>query len=596
MVTTAARAAEAVALTTGGSENEILNGTTDWVYWEEIWSRDATGYWWSPDGSRIAYYQFDESPVETYPLVDFTTVPYPTVREQKYPKAGTANPRVRIGVLPVGGGDAGGETVWLDTGDDPAAYLARVFWRPDGERVAVERLNRDQTVLDLLLCDPADGTCSTLLTETWPTWVNLADDFAWLDDGRFVWGSERSGWRHLYLYAADGTLLHPLTAGDWAVTSLDAVDEAHGRVVFTFSPPGPLGAKDRRVATVPLAGGAMTVLTDSEGWHSAVASKASGRWVHSWSDADTPPRVEVRDAAGAVLAPLPVREPSFDPATLPHHRFFTIAGPDGAALPAMMLQPADLGGDPGSSDPAAAGHPALMYHYGGPASQVVADRWGGSGGLWQAMMAQRGYAVLVVDNVASNYFGKRGEDRQHKRFGPLNLAAQQAGVEYLKSLGWVDGARIGLYGWSGGGANTLYCLLNSPGTWAAGMAGAPVTDWRLYDSIWTERYLETPEDNPEGYAASSAITYADQLADRLLIVHGTGDDNVHPQNTIALAAKLVQAGKPFEDAIYPRQKHGFRPPSMRHFYERMTRYFDDALIGCGNAGRAAAGETAAGAP
>jgi dipeptidyl-peptidase-4 len=216
---------------------------------------------------------------------------------------------------------------------------------------------------------------------------------------------------------------------------------------------------------------------------------------------------------------------------------------------------------------------------------VVADRWGGSGGLWQAMMAQRGYAVLVVDNVASNYFGKRGEDRQHKRFGPLNLAAQQAGVEYLKSLGWVDGARIGLYGWSGGGANTLYCLLNSPGTWAAGMAGAPVTDWRLYDTIWTERYLETPEDNPEGYAASSAITYADQLADRLLIVHGTGDDNVHPQNTIALAAKLVQAGKPFEDAIYPRQKHGFRPPSMRHFYERMTRYFDDALMGCAAPGR-----------
>ena len=326
---------------------------------------------------------------------------------------------------------------------------------------------------------------------------------------------------------------------------------------------------------VPLAGGAPTAMTEGEGWHGAVVSDASGNWVHSWSDADTPPRLELRGADGAEIGTLPRRAPGYDAAALPHHRFFTIDGPDGAKLPAQMIEPAGLG-----DHPAPAGHPALMYHYGGPASQVVANRWGGSGGLWQARMAQRGYAVLQLDNPASTYFGKRGEDRLHKRFGPINLAAQQAGVEYLKSLGWVDGSRIGLYGWSGGGANTLYCLLNSPGTWAAGVAGAPVTDWRLYDTIWTERYLETPETNPDGYAASSAITYADQLADRLLIVHGTADDNVHPQNTIAMAAKLVAAGKPYEDAIYPRQKHGFRPASSRHFYERMARFFDAALIGC----------------
>lgn len=564
------RPGEARALTTGGEEDVLLNGVTDWVYWEEIWGRDSTGFWWSPDGSRLAYYQFDEAPVASYPLVDFTKVPYPEVTMQKYPKAGTDNPRVRVGVVPAGGGG----TVWLDTGDDPAAYLARVHWRPDGERVAVERLNREQTQLDVLLCDPADGACTTLLTETWPTWVNLGDELAWLDDGRFVWGSERTGWRHLYLYAADGTLLRPLTAGEWAVTSLDAVlevaeDPGGGRVVFTSFPPGELGAKDRRVAAVSLAGGEPVPWTEGEGWHGATVAETSGRWVHDWSTVDTPPRVVVREVDGTEIAPLPLREPSFDTAALPRHRFFTLDGPDGAKLPAMILEPAVGVGD-------GERHPALMYHYGGPASQVVANRWGGRL-LWHKLMAQRGFAVLAVDNVASTYFGKRGEDRQHRRFGPLNLAAQQAGVEYLKGLGWVDGSRIGLWGWSGGGTNTLYCLFHSPGTWAAGMAGAPVTDWHLYDTIWTERYLDHPQDNAEGYRDSSPITRADQLADRLLVVHGTGDDNVHPQNTLALAAKLVKAGKPFEDAVYPRQKHGFRGAAEKHFYTRMTRFFEEAL-------------------
>ncbi len=564
------------ALTSDGAENEILEGTTDWVYWEEIWSRDATGYWWSPDSRRIAYYRFEEEPVGVYPLVDYTKVPYPELTWQKYPKAGTDNPRVRVGVMDV----ASGATTWMDTGDDPTAYLARVDWRPDGRRLAIQRLDREQDRLDLLSCDPAAGACAPLLTETWPTWVNLGDDFAWLADGRFVWGSERTGWRHLYLYAADGRLIAPLTTGEWAVTSLDAVDEARGRVVFTSFGPGPLGAARRRVATVPLppAGGSgapeveaqMSVLTPEEGWNTATASAESGWWVHTWSDAATPPRLAVRDADGGEIARLPTRAPAFDPAALPRFRFFTLPGPDGTPLPARMLEPE------GTRPPG--GWPAIMYHYGGPGSQVVVDRWDGNGrDLWHKRMAQRGFAVLSLDNGASIYFGKRGEDRQYRRFGPLNLAAQKAGVAYLAGLGTVDTSRIGLWGWSGGGANTLYCLFNSPGTWRAGVAGAPVTDWRLYDTIWTERYLDAPESNPEGYRDSSAITRAGDLADRLLVVHGTADDNVHPQNTIALAAKLVKAGIPYDDAIYPRQKHGFRRVSSRHFYERMARWFEAAL-------------------
>jgi len=561
------------ALTADGVENEVLNGTTDWVYWEEIWGRDATGFWWSPDGSRIAYYRFEEEPVGVYPLVDFTAVPYPEVTWQKYPKAGTDNPRVSVGVLEIAADDPQAGTVWLDTGDDPTAYLAWVDWRPDGERVAVQRLNRDQTRLDLLSCDPGTGACELLLQETWPTWVNLGDDFRWLPDGRFLWGSERTGWRHLYLHAADGSLVRPLTSGAWSVTSLDGVDAERGRAVFTAYAPGPLGAKDRRVAAVSIdiaaAVGSAVDLTEGEGWHEATVAPAGGRWVHDWSDSETPPRLVVREADGREVAALPTVAPSFDPAALPHWRYFTIDGPDGAALPARELAASGL--------PTGESGPALMYHYGGPGSQVVANRWGGDRGLWHKLMAQRGFTVLSVDNVASAFFGKRGEDRQHRRFGPLNLAAQRAGAAWLAATGRVDPARIGLWGWSGGGTNTLYCLFHSPGTWAAGTAGAPVTDWRLYDTIWTERYLDHPESNPGGYAASSPITHAAALADRLLLVHGTADDNVHPQNTIALTAKLVAAGKPFDEVIHPRQKHGFRGTDERHFYERMTRFFEDAL-------------------
>jgi dipeptidyl-peptidase-4 len=230
-------------------------------------------------------------------------------------------------------------------------------------------------------------------------------------------------------------------------------------------------------------------------------------------------------------------------------------------------------------------YPAIMYHYGGPASQVVADRWSWrERALWHVMMAQRGYVILMVDNRASNYFGKHGHDRAHRRFGPENLAAQRAGVAYLGSLGYVDVARVGIWGGSGGGYHTLYALLNSPGTWRAGVAFAPVTDFRFYDTIWTERYLDHPADNPDGYRDSAPTTYAANLADHLLIVHGTADDNVHPQNTLVMAHELIAAGKQFEMSIHPRQKHGFRGADSRHFYERMTAFFDRHLAAGGGTG------------
>jgi dipeptidyl-peptidase-4 len=562
--------AQKTRLTKDGVPNLVLNGQTDWVYWEELWDRDSTGHWWSPTGDHIAFYRFDDSNVGIYPLIPFADddtaeglpASYPEARMQRYPKAGTTNPSVSVGVLEL----ASGKTTWLDTATGEEAYLARVDWLPDGERVAVQRLNRDQDKLEVLSCAVSDGSCATLLTETANTWINVTSDLRFLADGRFLWTSEKSGWRSLTLHAADGSVERDLAVEGWAVDHLNELVESRNAVIWTGYPTGKLGARHRVAVRQSLTDGSIETLTDSNRWSSTTASPASGRMAVVSSTANNPATAELMDLSGSKLGNLFASPPVYDASILPQWKHLTIPGPGGVEIPAAMIEPE--GREDGKM------HPAIMYHYGGPASQVVSDSWGRRGrNQWHKMMAQKGYVVLAVDNEASNFFGKAGADRQHRRFGPLNLAAQLAGVAYLDSLGYVDTDRIGLWGWSGGGHNTLYSILNSPGTWRAAVAGAPVTNWYFYDTIWTERYLDHPEDNRDGYRDSSSTTYSDKLEDALLIVHGTADDNVHPQNTMVMTSKLVTAGKAFEQAIHPAQKHGFKGPHSRHFYERMTEFF-----------------------
>jgi dipeptidyl-peptidase-4 len=554
------------ALTTDGQKDVFLNGTTDWVYWEEIWERDATGFWWSPDGKRIAYYRFDERAVETYPIANLAIL-NPTVADQKYPRPGEPNPEVRVGVLDL----ESGQTTWMATGEEDS-YLARVGWSPSGD-VAIQKLSRDQRKLDLLRCAAVDGRCSTLLSDSWPTWVNLGPGFEYLPDGRFLWGSEESNWRRLYLYDKDGRRLRAVTPEGWSVTALNSVTP-DGWVVFTAFSTKELGAAERHVLRARLDADRFEELTPEPGTHSALVAPDGKSWVHTWSTAETVPRLEVRRALAPVASavPLPFQAPpGYDPATLPKWELLTIPGPDGVRLPARILKPA--GFDPSRR------YPVIVYQYGGPGSQVVNNSWDLRGrDLWHKRMAQKGFVVANVDNQASIFFGKSGEDRDHRRFGEGNLAAQMALIDYLKKQGWADMKRIGIWGWSGGGIHTLYCILHQPDVWKAAMAGAPVTDWRLYDSVWTERYLETPQTNPDGFRSSSPVFVAENLKTQLLLVHGLADDNVHPQQTVMLIDRLVKAGLPFELAFYPGQKHGFQGDSQGHFYARLAEFFERTLM------------------
>ena len=591
-------------LTHDGEEGRILNGKPDWVYWEEIFRRRSIGFWWSPDNRRIAYLRFEEDGVPTHPLVH-DEARDPRVEHQPYPKPGDRNPKVAVGVLDL----ATGDTVWMRTGvEEGEDYLARVRFSPRGDRLGVIRLDRDQVEATLLRCDPASGACETALVERLPTWVDVDDDFELLSDGRVLWASDRDGWRRLYLHGPDGETLRVVTPEGIVLWKIDRFVEAIGSVFFTGFRNAGLGAKDRQLYRVGLEGGGAELLSpDCERGDASAAPEGrragpetadrepaatppsarcdpapgttaadvapGGRaWVATHSTASEPPRAMLfRDGAAAAVA-LPFAPASaYDREALPRWEFLTIPGPDGVELPARLLKPPDF-------DPARR-YPVILFHYGGPGSQTVEDASAErpARDLWHVRQAQRGYVVIMVDNPASVFFGKRGADRLHRRFGELELEAQLAAAAYLKAQPWVDGERLGLWGWSGGGANTLYSVLKSPGTWRAAVAGAPVTDWRLYDSIWTERYLDHPASNEEGYRDSSAITWAAELRDALLVVHGSGDDNVHPQNTFALSRELVKAGKPFEQAIYPGEKHAFGDAANRHFYERMERFFDRRL-------------------
>ena len=548
-------------VTTGGRE-ELMNGRLDWVYPEELDIR--TAYWWSPDSKQIAFLQMDERLVGKYPLVDYLSYTGKT-EWMRYPKAGDANPKVRVGVVSA----TGGPVKWMDTGRETDIYIARVNWLRDSRRLAIQRLNRAQNRLDLLFADATTGRSQVVLTEEDKYWINLSDDLYFFGDGqRFLWSSERDGFRHLYLFELGGKLLKQITSGAWEITDVASIDEKQNAVYFMATEKSPI---ERHLYRIGLDGSGMKRLTGEEGTHSVNFSPDSQRYVDTYSNVMTPARQDIYRADGTqqlVLNENKVEE--LESYQLRTPEFFTVAGADGTELHAMMIKP--KGFDPTKK------YPAIVYLYGGPHGQVVRNAWGGANYLWHQMMAQKGYIIFSMDNRGMAARGHAFETPIYKRMGEVELADQLAAVNYLKSQPYVDGGRIGIWGWSYGGYMTCYAMLQATEVFKAGFAGAPVTDWRQYDTIYAERYMGLPKENEAGYKQSSPATHAGKLKGKLLIAHGTGDDNVHPANTVELIEEFIKAKRYVELQIYPGRGHGVSDPTARiHLFNRVTQFFLDNL-------------------
>ena len=557
-------------LTTGGSE-EVLKGELDWVYPEELDTR--TAYWWSPDSSKIAYYEMDERPVTRYPIMDMSS-PTGGTEYTRYPQAGEANPIVRVGVVPVTS-DGNPETRWMDTGANTDVYLARVDWLRDSQRIAIQRLNRGQNQLDLLFCDVATGASKTVLTEMDKYWLNISDDLYFFSDNkRFLWSSERSGYRHFYVYDDSGKQLMQLTSGDWGISDLGgfgpgaanhpAVDEKRGYVYFISNKDD---VRNTNFYRVSLNDKSLTRITKESGTNSAKIAPDFSAFVNTYSNAATPSKQELRRMDGTSIAVISEGKiPELAEYKLTPVEFVEVSADDGTKLNASIVKPPDFD--------ASKKYPVLIDVYGGPHVQLVRNAWGGLGYLWQQVLAQKGYIIFSLDNRGSWGRGHAFETPIYHQMGKVELQDQLAGVKYLKSLGYVDPTRIGITGGSYGGYMTLEALFNAPGVFKAGIADAPVSDWKLYDTIYTERYMGRPQDNAEGYKNSSPVNEAGNLKGKLMLVHGTGDDNVHFANSVEVINALIDSGLyPDQLMVFPGRGHGISDAAARALSIQRTMEF-----------------------
>lgn len=529
-------------------------GRADWLYHEEVLRRSWRTHWWSPDSRHVAFLELDDAPVPVFTIVSPVEEPQ-DIEVSGYPKPGQPNPHVRVGMVDV----AGGPIRWvdLDEYDDGGFLVTRVAWRPDSDGLLVFVQDRRQTWLDVLSVGLRGGRPRRLFRETTEAWVSRPPEPEFLADGSFVWQSERSGFRHLELRGRGGRLVRELTAGDWEVRSVVAVDEGAGVVRFLSGRDAPTG---QQLDEVPLSGGSVRRVTGAGAWHEVQAAPRGGLWIDRWSDPWTPPRLALRDAGGAFVRWVDAN-PGRDRARLELGRLERVSIPvEGeAVLHASLRHPPAF--DPGAE------YPAWIMTYGGPQAPTVRDRWSGRW-LRDAALVGEGILLLRVDPTTSNGGGARAAWVAHGRLGVRELEDLERAVDWLTDHRGVDPDRIGLSGSSYGGFLTAYALTHSD-SFAAGIAGAPVTDWRLYDTIYTERYMGTPQDNPEGYEQTSVIAAASDLHGRLLLATGGMDDNVHAENTLRFVHALQQSDKQFELMVYPTHRHGFG----RDHFRRLSHDF-----------------------
>ena len=556
---------ETKQITFDGAKNSIINGISDWVYEEEF--AFVRAFDWSADSKKIAYIKFDETLVPEFSMDIFEGNLYPTSQTFKYPKAGENNSKVSLQIYSV---DTN-KTLTVDLGKYEDFYIARLQWTKDANVLSAQVLNRHQNNLDLLFVDGKSGKTSVTLNETNNTYVDVTDNLTFLDINSFVWTSEKDGFNHIYLYDKNGKLINQVTKGSWEVSSFYGLDAKNSKVYFQSTEDGSI---NRSVYSIDLNGKNKKKLSLKEGTNSATFSPNYEHFINNFSSS-TQPTIFTLNAASTGKE-LKLIEDNFALLNkvkdfgIPNKEFFVLTTEKGHNLNAWILKPKDF--DPSKK------YPLFMFQYSGPGSQQVANQWNNTNDYWFSMLTQQGYIVACVDGRGTGFKGAEFKKVTQLQLGKYEVEDQIDAAKVLGNYNYIDQSRIGIFGWSYGGFMAANCLLKGNDVFKMAIAVAPVTNWRYYDSIYTERYMHTPQENPSGYDDNSPINHVDKLTGNLLIIHGSADDNVHVQNTMEMMEALIQANKQFDSQIYPDKNHGIYGGKTRvQLFNKMTNYIKEKL-------------------
>jgi dipeptidyl-peptidase 4 len=550
-------------LTKDGSD-DIFNGVSDWVYEEEFVVTQA--YFWSPDSKSIAYYRFDDSKVPVFSMSEYHDSLYPSVYKFKYPKAGTPNPSVAIKIYNIPNAST---TNIIPPGS--FEYVPRIKWTESSTLLSVQFMDRHQDSLVFVMADATTGKTTSVFTETSKTYIDINDALTFINNNKeFIWESDKDGYSHLYRYSINGKLINQITKGKWDVTDFKGVDEKTQTIYFGSAETSPI---DRDIDCIKWDGTGMKKLTTQTGFNGADFSSNYHYYINTFSNAETPDYITLHSSDGKQLRVLEDNQALKD--TLTHYnlgkkKFFSFTTTQGTNLNGWMVMPPDFDSNKK--------YPVLMYVYGGPGINTVNNSFDGMNGMWYQMLAEKGYIVASVDNRGTGARGSEFQKCTYLHLGKLETEDQIEGAKYFQSRKFVDATRIGIWGWSYGGYMAANCITKGADYFKTAISVAPVTDWKFYDSIYTERYMRTPDENSDGYKEGSPVNYADEVKGHYMLVHGTGDDNVHFQNSIAFIKALEKAEKPFSLMIYPDKNHSIYGGNTRKYlFTQLTDFITNNL-------------------
>lgn len=549
-------------LTKDGKQNEIINGAVDWVYEEEF--SMSRGYEWNPEGTHIAYYRFDESKVREFSMDIYGNL-YPDKEQWKYPKAGESNSEVQIRIADI----QSKSSIEANTGDEVDIYLPRIKWTETTGVLSVQRLNRLQNQWEILFVNAKDGSSEVKYKETSETYIDITNNLDFVKGG-FYFTSERSGYNHIWYFDLAKKEARAITKGEWDVDNYYGYDADKGCIYINAADQT---AIRRSVLAVSVKKGKITSLSSQEGWNTANFTKGFKYYLHTWSSAGTPPVYTLRDAKGKevrVLNDNKSLKETLGNTTLGEIKFNQIKTEEGVTLNYYMITPANF--DPNKK------YPMLMYVYGGPGSQTVKDAWGGSYYMWFNYLASQGYVIVSVDNRGTGFRGEQFKKSTYLQLGKLEIQDQIAAAKSFGKLSYIDDTRIGMFGWSFGGYMSSLAITKGADVFKTAVAVAPVTNWRYYDNIYTERFMRTPQENGASYDANSPLSHVSKIKGNYLIIHGTADDNVHFQNTVEMVDEMIKKNIKFDSEFYPNKNHGIGGGVTRlHLFNRISEYLIENL-------------------